>query len=258
MKSSKEMIKYKIQPNDNLNTVSKRFNTDIYEIKAINPGVNLNFLRAGQSINIRPDSVKHYSGGVYDIKKTESPPAANQISQAQLDLSNQLRSLWVDQIMWGTLAINDIIYNLPGMDFVNERLIQNADDFTRALIPYYGEESMAELRSLIEDFIITMIEYYMAYNAGNANVIRDVESKLRANVNRIITFLTSINPYLSRAELETLYNEYIDATKSQIANFHNKDFNAANVDYDRIKNSIFAISDTLVRGIVNQFPDRFI
>lgn len=47
-------IVYKIQPNDKLGVVAKRYNTTVEKIKAVNAGliVNVNFIRAGYYIYI--------------------------------------------------------------------------------------------------------------------------------------------------------------------------------------------------------------
>lgn len=58
----------------------------------------------------------------------------------QVDLMNEIRMLWEQHGIWTRSAVTSIALDLPDVDFVVKRLLQNPKDFGQALSLFYGDE----------------------------------------------------------------------------------------------------------------------
>ncbi|HOJ10659.1 MAG TPA: LysM domain-containing protein [Clostridiales bacterium] len=88
------IIPYVLQPNDNLWLLAQRYNTTVYDIAAANPGIDFNFLQAGQLIYIRPGFGQYST--VSNIGTPETPVCG--INKKELNLINYLRMLWEEHV----------------------------------------------------------------------------------------------------------------------------------------------------------------
>ena len=65
-------IIYRVQPYDTLWQIAERHHTTIYEISALNPGLDLNYLDVGQHLCIRPWS-RYYPPTRRPAQPTQPP-----------------------------------------------------------------------------------------------------------------------------------------------------------------------------------------
>jgi hypothetical protein len=242
------IIRYTIQPYDTLWLIAQRYNTTINAIAAANPGVNLNFLRVGQVINICPGH------GHYPISCWVYPGG---ISKSEFDLNNALRMLWEEHIVWTRLAIISIIGDMPDADVVINRLLRNPIDFEEALKPYYGAEKTSEFGDLLKDHLVIAAELVRAAKAGKSKEAADAEKRWYANADEIAAFLGRINPYWSKEEWKSMLHEHLALTKSEAVNILSKDYEAGVNVYDEIQRQALMMADVMRDGIVRQFPDKF-
>jgi hypothetical protein len=62
------------------------------------------------------------------------------MSCRQIQLSNTLRRLWIEHVLWTRFFIVSTAFNLPDLQAVTDRLLQNPADFASELKPLYGEQ----------------------------------------------------------------------------------------------------------------------
>src|SRR5687767_10004408 len=69
------------------------------------------------------------------------------------DLKSDMRSLWMDHVMWTRNVIFNIIDSLPGTDEAVNRLQDNQDHIGDAIKPYYGDAAGNQLADLLHNHI---------------------------------------------------------------------------------------------------------
>ena len=62
------------------------------------------------------------------------------ISKAEVDFMSMNRLLWMEHVNWTRMTIMGIVFGLPDLQFVQERLLRNATDLGNCLRPFYGDK----------------------------------------------------------------------------------------------------------------------
>ena len=245
----KGKFSYTIQPYDTLMSLVQRYHTTVYAIQAINPGVNLNWLQTGQVIYICP-GYTDYPPNCYPVHK--------KITKAELELSNQLRMLWEQHIVWTRMLIISTVSNLPDVELVTDRLLRNPTDFAMTLEPFYGEAIASKFGDLLTKHLTIAAELVNAAKAGDEKAAADAEKMWYANADAIAFFLGSINPYWSQEEWKTMLHEHLALTKTEVVSRLTGDYKTNIAIYDKIENQALGMADVMTKGIVKQFPCKFI
>jgi LysM repeat protein len=240
---------YTIRPNDTLWLIAQRYHTTIYEIAAVNPGVDLNNLYVGQAICIR-----HVYGNYY----SNFYPAPMGISKAEADLKNYLRMLWEQHVVWTRLAIISTVFGLPDAEVVTGRLLRNPKDFEAALKPVYGDKIASKFADLLESHLVIAAQLVKAAKAGDNKAATDAEKRWYANADEIAAFLGSINPYWSEKDWKEMLHEHLALTKLEAVDMLTKKYEEGISTFDKIEKQALDMADMMVYGIVKQFPDKFI
>jgi Tfp pilus assembly protein FimV len=236
-----QTIPYTIRPGDTLWLIAQRYNTTVYAIAALNPGIDLNSLYIGQVINV-PQAVHSQH---------------NQVSKAAADLKDSLRSLWEQHVFWTRLVILSIVFNLPDVDVVTKRLLQNPTDFEKALRPLYGERIASKFADLFKSHLAIAAELVKAAKSGNTKAANDIETRWYANADQIAAFLASINPYWSESTWKSLLHDHLAMTKAEAVNMLSGKYQDSIAVFDRIEQQALVMADVMTKGIVSQFPNVY-
>lgn len=230
---------YTIRPGDTLWLIAQRFNTTIDRIASVNPGIDLNNLYIGQVICIRPEYGFHTPTG---------------INSGACGLSNHLRLLWEQHVVWTRLVIISIIFNLPDVEFVTKRLLRNPKDFATALRPLYGEQVAARFDSLLTSHLVIAAELVKAAKAGDSRAAADAERRWYANADEIAAFLARINPYWSEQEWKDMLYKHLALTKAEAVNILTGKYAEGIAVFDQIEMQALEMADVMTNGIIRQFP----
>lgn len=230
---------YTIRPGDTLWLIAQRFNTTIDRIASVNPGIDLNNLYIGQVICIRPEYGFHTPTG---------------INSGVCGLSNHLRLLWEQHVVWTRLVIISIIFNLPDVEFVTKRLLRNPKDFATALRPLYGEQVAARFDSLLTSHLVIAAELVKAAKAGDSRAAANAERRWYANADEIAAFLARINPYWSEQEWKDMLYEHLAFTKAEAVNILTGKYAEGIAVFDQIEMQALEMADVMTNGIIRQFP----
>lgn len=236
-----QTIPYTIRPGDTLWSIAQRYNTTVYAIAALNPGIDLNRLYIGQVINIPQYAYSQQ----------------NCISRAEVDLNNSLRSLWEQHVFWTRLVILSIAFNLPDLDVVTNRLLRNPKDFENALRPLYGERIASRFAELFTNHLVIAAELVKAAKAGDTKTANDAETRWYANADQIASFLASINPYWSEITWRSLLYDHLAMTKAEAVSILTGKYSDGIAIFDQIEKQALVMADTMTSGIVRQFPQNF-
>jgi hypothetical protein len=179
------------------------------------------------------------------------------INQAQLDLSNYLRLLWEQHVVWTRLTIVSMVFDLPDVDFVTNRLLRNPKDFEMLLSPLYGERIASAFADLFTSHLVIAAQLVQAAKAGDTEAAEDAEKSWYANADEIAAFLGSINPYWSVQEWKTMLYEHLAMTKSEAVYILTGQYEESIDIFDRIEALALRMADVMTQGIIGQFPYRF-
>jgi len=239
-------IIHTVQPNDSLYWIARRYDTTVEAIIAANPGVDLNTLYTGQRINVWPG----YNSpcGYYSEEC---------ITQAEFNLSNNLRILWEQHITWTRLTIVSMVFNLPDVELVTQRLLRNPDDFGDVLVPFYGSQTAARFSALLRSHLVIAADLVNAAKAGDNIAAAEAERIWYDNARDIASFLSGINPYWPREEWEELLFDHLAMVKDEAVLMLTGDYQREIDLYDDMERNAMRMADVMTDGIVKQFRERF-
>jgi len=178
-------------------------------------------------------------------------------SSAAVELRQDMRKLWEDHVTWTRLFIVSAVADLPDTDATAERLLRNQADLGDAIAVYYGEEAGAGLTDLLRDHILVAGELIAAAKAGDTAAVEQQQAAWDANAVEVAEFLGRANPAWPVDTLTEMMREHLDGTLAEATARLDRDWEADIAAYDRVHDHILVMSDALVAGIVEQFPDRF-
>jgi hypothetical protein len=185
--------------------------------------------------------------------------AANEkcVSSNALKLKEDMRTLWNDHVIWTHNYIVSAVDGLEDQEKVLERLLQNQKDIGNAIKPYYGEKAGNQLADLLTEHIVLAGKIVDAAKAGNQEEVEKLNKEWFRNADDITAFLTKANPNWSEKELKDLLYMHLDfVTKEAVARI-SKDWVKNIESFDNGRAHIFHLADTLSKGLIKQFPEKF-
>jgi len=242
-------FQYTVRPGDTLWMIAKRYHTTVNAIIDANPGMDLRIIYIGQVICIRPG---------YEYSQQIQNTSTTGISKAEADLNNLLRMLWEQHVFWTRQTIQSMIFNLPDVDVVTNRLLRNPEDFGSVLKPLYGAEATSIFVNLFKSHLVIAGELVKAAKEGDTKAAADAEKRWYSNADEIAAFLGSINPFWSEDDWKKMLYEHLALTKTEAVNILNKNYAESISTFDEIEKQALKMADTMTYGIVKQFPDKFI
>ncbi len=242
-------ICYRVCPGDTLYLIAQMFDTTVNGIIAANPEIDPNNLYVGQVICLHPG---------FAYYPPNQPSAPGTITKAQAELSDYIRMLWEQHVVWTRLTILSIVFGLPDVDLVTNRLLQNPKDFEALLKPLYGEEAAAKFADLFTSHLVIAAELVKAAKAGDNTAAADAEKRWYANADEIAAFLASINPYWSEESWKKMLYDHLAMTKNEAVYMLTGKYAEGIAIFDQIEQQALGMADMMTNGIINQFPDIFI
>lgn len=244
-----DMFPYTIEPGDSLEKIAGRFNSSVNLIASGNPEINTDNLIIGQLICI-PSCFTH----PYNIQSISSE---TQYTRLEVNLMNQMRKLWDDNILWTRMAIISIVEKTPDEVLVTKRLLRNPSSFTTILKVFYGDEIASKFEVLFTNHLLLALEFVKAAMSGDKLATLEAERRWYANADELAAFLASINPYWPEKIWKEMLYEHIALTKDESIDRINKYYAADILIYDKIQTQVMKMADIMSEGIIRQFPDKF-
>ncbi len=179
------------------------------------------------------------------------------ISKAEVDFMSMNRLLWMEHVNWTRMTIMGIVFGLPDLPFVQERLLRNATDLGNCLRPFYGDKIADRYTELIREHLVLAAELVTAATKGDATTAAEKEKQWYRNADEIADFLSSINPYLGKEEVRKMFYTHLALTKQEAVYMLQKNYKADIEVFDKIEAQALEMSDMIAGGIVKQFPGMF-
>jgi hypothetical protein len=185
-------------------------------------------------------------------------PAVDVGGMASADrLRQDMRKLWSDHVFWTRDYAAAAIANQPDQDAAAKRLLKNQEDIGNAMAQYYGREAGDKVTALLKDHILIAIDLIKAAKNHDDNKFSEADRRWDRNGEDIATFLSSANPFWSKAALTDMMRMHLSTTKNEVTARLNKDWEGDVRAFDAVYDHILKMSDALSDGIIKQFPERF-
>lgn len=180
----------------------------------------------------------------------------NGLSCNQLELSNTIRRLWMEHVLWTRFFIVSTASSLPDLPFVTRRLLQNPVDFAKVLQPLYGKQTAMQFQQLFTDHLLIAAELVNAAKAGNTTEAEKQRRLWYENAEEIAQFLASINPYWSRSTWKDLLFLHLKMTEDEAVYTLTGQYEKSIAEYDAIQAEALKMADVMTCGILRQFGIR--
>ncbi|MEF2966708.1 glycosyltransferase [Paenibacillus sp. M1] len=179
------------------------------------------------------------------------------ISPAALQLSNEMRKLWIEHVLWTHGYIVSAVDGLQDQGQVLARLLRNQQDIGNAVKPYYGEAAGNHLAKLLTEHIIIAGKIVDAAKAGNQKEVDKLNKIWFRNADEIVKYFNKLNPYWTVKELQPLYYRHLQLVTDDAVTRIKKDWEGNIRAFDQGRDHITLLADALTRGLIAQFPDKF-
>lgn len=187
-----------------------------------------------------------------------SYPGTGAVSKAQADLNKHLRLLWMQHVVWTRLTIISMIFGLPDVNMVTDRLLRNPKLFEASLRPLYGDRAASRFADLLTNHLVIAAELAKAAKAGDSTAAEAAENMWYANADEIAAFLGGINPYWSEQQWKDMLYEHLDLTKSEAVSILTGNYEEGIGVFDQIAEQALQMADVMTQGIIRQFPNHFV
>ena len=166
--------------------------------------------------------------------------------------------LWTDHVTWTRIVITDFDSNAPDLKPDLARLLRNQVDIGNAIKPYYGAAAGNELTRLLHTHIMEAVPVLTYAKNGDKAKLSHAMSTWYANGREIAGFLSKANPKAwPRAATSSMMATHLALTTQEAVAHLERHWAADIAAYDKVRDEILMMADTLANGIVAQFPSRF-
>lgn len=171
----------------------------------------------------------------------------------QVELSNTIRRLWVDNSQWIRALVYSVFFNIGDRAAIEVRLNRVADQFAELFTRYYGPEAGDRIRVNYLMYIQALEGMIEAYRNNDATAVQGYREQLYQIADNLAQYYAQLNRYWDQATLQVMLYELINNTESEIAHIGTSDFAQEIEAHDRLMDQAYRLSDELTTGINRQF-----
>ncbi|MGB7530536.1 MAG: acetylglutamate kinase [Bacilli bacterium] len=168
-------------------------------------------------------------------------------------LINKFRMLWEQDDVWTRETINGIVFELPNLDLVIQRLLRNPGDFAEVFRKFYGDRIADRLKELFTEHLVLAADLVNAAKAGDRAAAERIEREWFENAETIAKFFGNINPFWSRREWQEMMFEHLNLVKAEAVFLLEGNFEKNIEVYDKIEEQTLEMADEMAEGIIRQF-----
>jgi hypothetical protein len=178
--------------------------------------------------------------------------------QKEIALYPAMRDLWSDHMQWTYATVDAFFHNQAGLQPTLDRLLKNQKDIGAAIVPYYGQAAGDKLTGLLTTHINQAVPVLKAAQANDKAALDKALADWYANAKEIADFVSGANPNnWPTSATEPMLKAHIDQTTTYATDLLKGDYTAAVTDFDKAKDHMMMLADTLAKGIIAQYPDKF-
>lgn len=183
---------------------------------------------------------------------------ASMNTSKQVALYSAMHDLWSQHMEWTFATVNAFFHEPKSVQAKLDRLLRNQADIGNAIAPYYGEDAAKQLTDLLTTHIKQAVPVLTAAKDGDNAALEKALADWQANAKDIADFLSTANPdNWPTSATEPMMKGHIDTTTTYAVDLLKGDYAKAIKDYDEAQQHMLMLADTLAKGIIAQFPDKF-
>lgn len=197
------------------------------------------------------------TGNAGNVAATRASTATPNVA-AQTGLYAAMRQLWAQHMEWTYATVDAFFHDQKAVQPTLTRLLQNQRDIGAAITPYYGKAAGDKLTNLLLTHINDAVPVLQAAQAGNSADLNKATTAWFANAKQIADLLSSANPKnWPTSATEPMLKEHITQTIAYSVDLLKGNYPQAIADYDKAEQHMAMLADTLSKGIIAQFPNKF-
>lgn len=179
--------------------------------------------------------------------------ACNGLTCRQLQLSNTMRRLWIEHVLWTRQFIISTAFELPDLSFVTQRLLQNPGDFAEILQPIYGKNAAVQFNRLFTDHLLIAAELVNAAKAGNSAEAERQRKIWYDNAEEIAQLLCSVNCCRNECRWKDMLFDHLRMTENEAVYILTGEYQKGINVYDAIQKEALNMADAMTCGIIRNF-----
>src|SRR5205085_12446503 len=131
-------------------------------------------------------------------------------------------------------------------------------DIGNAVKPFYGAARGDQLTALLKRHILLAAKILGDAKAGNTTALRRDERAWYANASQIAGFLHRLNPaHWPLTALRMMMRMHLNLTLAEAVDELTGKYARSVAQFNTVENEILGMADTLINGIIAQFPGKF-
>lgn len=179
------------------------------------------------------------------------------ITPEQMDLTNTLRRLWMEHVLWTRAFIMSTLTDAGDIEEVTKRLLQNPTDFAEALTPLYGETNAKRFEEFFRNHLLIAAALVNAAKEGDMGTYNEQRVKWYENADDIANFLAELNPNWDENDWKTMLYDHLYMTEVEAMQIAGNQYANSIQQFDEIQAQALDMADEMVRGLIAQFPANF-
>lgn len=179
------------------------------------------------------------------------------MTPAQVELSNTLRRLWIEHVLWTRAFIVSTLSDSGDLEQVTERLLRNPADFAAALTPIYGATNARRFEELFRDHLLIAAALVNAAKEGDMGAYNEQRVRWYENADDIANFLAELNPNWDENDWKTMLYDHLYMTEVEAMQIAGNEYGASINQFDQIQQQALNMADEMTSGIIEQFPAMF-
>ena len=232
-------ILHTIRPGDTLYNLAIQYCTTVKNIIDTNLALDPYSLRVGQQIYIYPNCNQNNYW----------------VSINEVNLLEQMNSVWEQHIMWTRMLLISIAENLKDLEATQVRLLRNPKDIADVFRSYYGNNVASQIEKLLTEHLVIGKNLIVALKNNNQKEAMELNKKWYQNADDMAEAFSSINPFYPKEEVRKMLYEHLKLTTDEVNARLRGDYVADINAYDMVQKEILQMSRFFVHGIVRQFPN---
>ena len=174
----------------------------------------------------------------------------NQYTSQQICLMNRIRQLWGQHVYWTRFFIISTAADLPDLQPVTKRLLQNPKDFARLLTPIYGMRAADRFEELFTQHLLITADLVNTAKNGEVDNANSARDRWYENADETAGFLSSINRCRNKAKWKNMLYSHLEMKEKEatlrLQGNYTADINA----FDNIESEAFEMADYIFCGII--------
>ena len=175
------------------------------------------------------------------------------LTQGEDNIIFRARIIWRDIATWIRAYLVYVHFESDPklQEMTINKLMSLPIQFGNMIRLFFGDAVADEYTDILTNYIALLIHVIYALKIGDVNAIEELTDQLMQNTNQRADFLSKINPFWQKNELEGLMNTFTNMTIHEAETFFSGDYENNLRIFDRLLAHTTITGDYAAQGIMN-------